>query len=438
MKQLDPPPSWNDAVAALAGLPDLVRRLVEYADPAPRGEYLHWDKLRHLAPPQHLTREQWWLAVKLARMASRRQQPFRDERGRPFWSTTPELMTPLLHDIDRRATAHALEEHEGDAGNERRRYLVSAVMDEAITSSQLEGASTTRTVAKEMLRSGREPRDPSERMILGNYRAMERVRELRGERLTPEVIVEVHSILAPEHRLRTDADHVRIVERTSEEVLFAPAPAATIPASLEALCAFANGGTEKPFLHPVLRATTLHFWLSYVHPFTDGNGRTARALFYWAMLSQGYFLAEYLVLSRVLNRAPVQYARSFLYTESDDNDLTYFHVHQLRAIRTALDELFEYVQRKVVETRAVRALLTTRQHDFNHRQIALLSHALRNPDAAYTIESHMRSHGIVYETARRDLMDLASKRLLMKAKVRKAFVYRPATALGERLPKRRR
>jgi hypothetical protein len=58
----------------------------------------------------------------------------------------------------------------------------------------------------------------------------------------------------------------------------------------------ADAGRHRPpgmqvpavFIHPVMRAITLHFWLAYDHPFCDGNGRTARALFYWSMLKQGY------------------------------------------------------------------------------------------------------------------------------------------------------
>ena len=68
---------------------------------------------------------------------------------------------------------------------------------------------------------------------------------------------------------------------------------------------------------PVLRATlpAIHFMVGYDHYFEDGNGRTARAFFYWSMLRQGYWLAEFLSISRVLRAAPARYARSFLLTE---------------------------------------------------------------------------------------------------------------------------
>lgn len=43
--------------------------------------------------------------------------------------------------------------------------------------------------------------------------------------------------------------------------------------------------------------------IAYMHPFVDGNGRTARALFYWYMLKSGYWLTEYLSISRVIAKS---------------------------------------------------------------------------------------------------------------------------------------
>ena len=87
--------------------------------------------------------------------------------------------------------------------------------------------------------------------------------------------------------------------------------------------------------HHHIRAIILHFWLAYGHPFVDGNGRTARALFYWAMLHEGYWLFEFISISNILRKAPAQYGLSFLYSETDDNDLTYFIVAQTKVIRRA-------------------------------------------------------------------------------------------------------
>jgi Fic family protein len=164
----------------------------------------------------------------------------------------------------------------------------------------------------------------------------------------------------------------------------------------------------------------------------DGNGRTARALFYWSMSVQGYWLAEYLSISRILKKAPTQYARSFLYSETDSNDLTYFLDYQLTVILRAIDELQEYLGEKVKQIRRVEALLK-RSAQLNHRQLALLSNALRRPGARYTIKSHQRSHNVVYETARTDLLELADKELLTADKRRRAYEFVAPADLETRL-----
>ena len=197
------------------------------------------------------------------------------------------------------------------AGPPRYRYLLSSLMEEAITSSQMEGAATTRDVAKSMIRRRRPPRDRSERMILNNFLTMQRIRELREQPLTSELVLELHRLVSKDTlddpdclhgkefagRLRPPGKEV-VVDDVYGAVFHVPPAAEELPGRLEELCRFANGETPKVFIHPVVRAIALHFWLAYDHPCCDGNGRTARALFYWAMLHQGYWLFKFISISR--------------------------------------------------------------------------------------------------------------------------------------------
>ncbi len=136
------------------------------------------------------------------------------------------------------------------------------------------------------------------------------------------------------------------------------------------------------------------------------------------MLSRGYWLCEYISISRILRMATAKYAKAYLYTETDENDLTYFVLYQLQVIERAIDDLQQYLQKKVQEVRQVERLLR-RSAELNHRQLALLSHALKHPDGRYTIYSHERSHNIAYQTARTDLLDLEKKDLVEKRKIGK-------------------
>lgn len=213
-------------------------------------------------------------------------------------------------------------------------------------------------------------------------------------------------------------------------VYHVPPPAEDLPELLLHLVDFANAVDDEPFIHPVVRAVSLHFYLSYVHPFADGNGRTARALFYRSMLRQGYWLAEFLSISRLLEQAPVQYGRSSLFTETDGSDFTYFLLHQLEVICRAIDELLGYLESKVSEVRSVERALRD-YPGLNHRQLALLSHALSHPDTVYTFDSHRASHSVVYQTARADLLDLEALGFLDRSQVGRQYRFRSSDRLAD-------
>lgn len=404
------------------------------------GRWLHWDKLRHLSPPAGLDGESWWFFVKMAREYVLDDVELTDEDGRPFRLAIPSVMLEMLQSIDSRTTGRIGAAERISDHHARRSWLVSSLTEEAIRSSQLEGASTSRVVAKEMLRSGRPARTRSERMISNNYRAMNFVREHQAETLTVGMIRRLHIIVTegtladPEDAGRLQSpgeDRIQIVDE-QEEILHRPPPAEHLPERLDQLCAFANGHeTGGHFLHPVLRSVLVHFWLAYDHPFVDGNGRTARALFYWSMLHRGYWLTEFLSISAILRAAPSRYARSFLYTEMDDRDLTYFTLHHLNVILRAIDGLEGYLDRKMTELGRARQLL--RDGDFNHRQAALLQHAIRHPHAEYTYRGHASSHGVAVTSARTDLLDLAQRGLLDQQRIGRTYHFFPKRDLPERL-----
>lgn len=405
--------------------------------PGPSGRvYLHWDKLRHLAPPEGISHEEWWVSLKLGRQQNRREiSGLLSTSGKPFYYTLPDCVLEAVHDIDSRARGQVAVIEKVTNPADRDRYVISSLIEEAITSSQLEGAATTRKIAAEMLRSGRPPRDHSEQMILNNYRAMQHIRGMNKERLTSDDVRHLHRIVAERTLENPDAagqlqresdERVNVVDNRDNVVLHRPPPASELPDRLQRMCEFASGEIDSQgFLHPVIRAIVLHFWLAYDHPFEDGNGRTARALFYWAMLRNGYWLFEYVSISSRLRKAPAQYSRSFQYTETDDNDLTYFIDAQLTVLRKALDALEGYLARKTREIHETESRIREMAW-LNSRQRALIAHALRHSDHHYTIESHRRSHGVVYATARSDLLQLVEKGLLAQSRQGRKMVFWPA------------
>ncbi len=367
-----------------------------------------------------------------------RDLPLADTLGRPLRYALPDPATQRLQRIDRDAGGQILLSEDAPSAGHRDRYVVSSLIEESIMSSLLEGAATTRREAKEMIRQGRKPSTKGERMVASNFRAMQQVKTLLSEPLSADLIRSLHNTLgegsldagAPGEFRGPDPSE-RWGVWSGDRRLYVPPPPEAVPGMIEQLCAFANR-TDGPFVHPVVKAVTLHFWIGFVHPFEDGNGRVARALFYWYMLRERYWLFEFVSISRVLKDSYAKYGRAYLYTETDDNDLTYFLLFHLDVIDRALDEVQGYIRRKAKELRETRAVLRP-SSDLNHRQIALLRHALEHPDAVYTIRSHQTSHGVVYQTARTDMLRLAENGLLNQAKRGRTLTFRVPQDISERV-----
>ena len=199
-------------------------------------------------------------------------------------------------------------------------------------------------------------------MIVNNYRTIRRLKELRDKPLSRELILEIHTEItqgtleneSDETDFRTTDDIVVGSKADPTKIYHYPPECAKIPAMIDDLIAFANEDDE--FIHPIVKAIILHFLIGYIHPFNDGNGRTARALFYWFALKHHYDLLEYISISRIFIHAPAQYSRAYLLTETDSNDMTYFIDFNIHIISQALEELKRYiVQKKKEESQSLQS-----------------------------------------------------------------------------------
>lgn len=419
---------------------DRIMRILGIGYDIPTAEkYLHWDKLQYYPAPEGFSHEEWWAALKLDRQKQSKPVPLKDSRDKPFTYAMVDPIPEILQKIDQGAGGFIQMPDQITNPEIKDQYYVSSLIQEAITSSQLEGAATTRPVAKEMIRTGRAPRDKSEQMILNNFRTMQRIGAFKNKQFSRDLVLEIHRIIT-EKTLAKDSAAGRFRQESEEivvgdmygEVFHSPPSADQLEERMAAMCDFANEKTPEKFIHPVLRSIILHFWLAYDHPFVDGNGRVARALFYWSMLRHGYWFFEFVSISQIILKAPAKYGRAFLYTETDDNDLSYFVIHQLDVIQRAVRGLHSYIRKKTAALHALESKLRGIT-ELNHRQQTLIGHALRHPHQRYTFKSHQMSHNVVYQTARTDLLDLEQRGLLRSRKVGRTWTFTPAPELEGRL-----
>ena len=292
-----------------------------------------------------------------------------------------------------------------------------------------------------MRRTGRSPRDTSEQMIVNNYHAMEFLRRSIRQDLSVEMLIELHQILTYKTleeskvgRFRLPSERVDVASWDGT-VVHTPPDADELGERIERLLAFANEQDDGRNVHPFVRAVALHFMVGYDHPFVDGNGRTARGLFYWSMARSDYWLIQYLSISAIVRKAPAQYVRAYVYSEIDESDVSYFLYYNLRVLLRAISNLHAYLARKSGEMEKLWQIVrgSDMASVFNHRQVSLLGRLLKYPDQSYVIASHQRSHNVTYQTARTDLINLANLGILEMSKRGRKLIFRRSSGFESNL-----
>ncbi|RZJ90331.1 MAG: Fic family protein, partial [Hymenobacter sp.] len=327
--------------------------------------YWYWTEFKRRLPAGADAALLWQLA---RRQRAQTAWPFELSHKDARWQFSfnlPRRLQQELYQLDRQVGGERGVDSIVFRGQERNQLLVNSRMEEAIASSQMEGASTTREVAKDLLRTRRQPLNRSERMIVNNYQTMRHLREIYQQSLTPALLLELQALVTTgtldnatyAGRLR-DHDNIYVVDHASSEVVHTPPPHEALSELLAQFCRLANDEDEAesgPY-HPVVKAAILHFLLGFIHPFVDGNGRTARVIFYWYLLRKNYGLIEYMPISRIIKRSATQYGRAYLFSEQDHNDLTYFISYQIQVLRQAWQALEEYAKRQRQQIGEVRRL----------------------------------------------------------------------------------
>ncbi len=388
--------------------------------------YLHWEELKHRKLP--LNPVIVWNLMKVSRKLKAKSLEFGD------WIFKYNLIDEFqekLHILDKSAAGNLLSSLEALQDN-RRKYIINSLMEEAIASSQIEGAATTREIAKRMLQENRKPKNKDEKMIVNNYATVKHIVDLKNEAITPEKILEIHRMITNGTLEKTEYEgnfrenNEIAVYSHDGTLLHKPVEYTEVPKLIDKLCDFASSKDEN-FIHPVIKGIIIHFLVGYIHPFNDGNGRTARALFYWYLLKNDYWLFEYMAVSRVINNSKKQYRNAYLYTESDrtpndSGDLTYFIKYNLNCIQKALDDILEYLERKQKEqTQALKII--TESGNLTLRQAEILKQFLKQPEKPVTIKEIVTTYSVAYATSRSDLFRLEELGYVEKRKAGKEFIF---------------
>lgn len=367
-------------------------------------DYQYRDKIKYKA--KDCTPEELWRTVKFHRYLSSKNVKFGNHE---FTYLITDYIQRALHLFDMHIGG-TLGSNIGIAETDKTKFIISSIIEESISSSQMEGANTTRKKAKEMIQQQKRPRNKSEQMIMNNYMTMKHIVSNKHETITPQRILEIHKLISKdtlddkteEGKFR-DNNEVFVINHSSSEIVHTPPDFTELARLMEDLCDFFNKDGEE-FIHPIVKGCIIHFMIGWIHPFTDGNGRTARAIFYWYMLKSNYWLTEYLSISRIIKDSKSQYEKAYQYSEIDDNDLSYFLTYHIKTMEKSYDALKAYISRKQKEVFQAAKFMKIPGVNDRMAQIIKLMH--EDSERVLNIKEIESRFNVSNFTARQDLKSL--------------------------------
>ncbi len=404
-------------------------------------EYLYWDKIQYKEPsPKNVSKEMLWSMIKLIRRQNSLPTVISDKNKSFFTWLKLDYFEEFFHNLDMNTGGELFVEKNDVSSANKQKLITRGIMEEAIASSQLEGAATSRQAAKKMLREGRRPINQSEQMILNSYLAMKAIEdEYKDSEMNMDLLLEFHGLITKDTldsegekpRIRNAKEPICVVDRLTGVVYHEAPSSKFVDEELQKLIKFANDELKSPtFIHPIIKAIMLHFWIGYLHPFTDGNGRLARLLFYWYLMKKGYWVFAYLPISKTIKKSPIQYSTAYVLSEQDDNDLTYFIDYNIKKIKLALQEFNEYLARQTKNNVQMKDECE-KKYNLNTRQIQLLQYLQGDQNERTSLTAHMNVNQITKMTASKDLKDLLKKGFLDRERQGKYVFYYPTEKVKE-------
>lgn len=284
---------------------------------------------------------------------------------------------------------------------------------EAYSTTHIEGAQLT-FEESELLLSGKKlsSPDPDDVKELLNYRkAFELVATYLddGSAITEILVREIHKALVQDVRGNSAAPgeyrklQNYVVNSKTKEIIYTPPEAFEVPIMMSELIEWIN---QEQKISPILVAGIAQFQLVHIHPFLDGNGRSARLLSTLCLYRSGYDFKRLFSLSEYYDRNRTDYYKAIQSVRENQMDMTQWLNYFTEGLATQLQELMEQ------GTRAIKKDVLKNKHHLSSRQAVAIDSILRN--GSLTIQEYeLLLPDIPRRTLQRDLKALVDKKVLI-------------------------
>ncbi|GAA0717337.1 Fic family protein [Clostridium malenominatum] len=363
-----------------------------------------------------------WGELLLNRKKTGVEVPLIDQSSNNFWFNLTNDIIKNIDSIDNSATEDLFKSVPIDL---EASVIADALIDEAFNSSVIEGAFSTKRRTKEMIEKHLKPSNKSEIMILNNYQALLYIMEHLDEPISEDTILSIYKILTQDtlveddivEKYRTDA--VYVWDTKTSKITYTAPPHETVQELMNSLLKFINSNNNY---HPIIKACIVHFYFVYIHPFFDGNGRTARAISYMYLLQNGYKFFKFFSISSVINEEKNRYYDAIENTEIYDSDLTYFIKYYSSMIVRSISKIKNNFK-KEFGRRLIKDTLDKSGIILDKRQNKIINHFITIDKNFITIEDYKKKFKISYETARTDLLELETIGFFKKSKKGKKYIF---------------
>ena len=383
--------------------------------------YLSKEKLIYKGISSRENFNEYWNDIQSRRKDQAKVLPLLDKEKAPLWYNVTEETLNNIYEIEELGRDRIEDIIPDEVKSD---MFIESLIDEAFSSSWIEGAYSTRKRAHEMIKNELSPKNKSEKMILNNYEGLLFTLENIENELNEEYLVNLWKILTKE-TLEEDEitsgyrDDQVYIHKGSEIVNEGP-ESKDVAKMMSSLYEYID---QYDIESPIVKACVAHYYFVYVHPFIDGNGRTARALMNLFLIKSGYEFFKYFSISKILTEKRKQYYTAIENCEANDGDLTYFIDFYTKLLLDTMKSI-----RKTYLGHFGKQVVMDLFYDLdiilNERQEKIVTTLFKSDKKFIDTKEYTKKYKVVQETARKDLQELVDLGVLKKIKRGKKYIFK--------------
>jgi len=329
----------------------------------------------------------------------------------PKFTITPKINKALV-EIERvRGFLDAIKLKEDWIVDMQKRVLIL----ESHHSTHIEGTALSLEQAKNILEGKKVAgvnRD-DERELLNYKKAMDFISKYLGKEdpVTEGIVRELHKITAQGVRGgQADPGNYRkiqnyVVNSRTREVIYTPPPPSEVPPLMKEFVDWLNKTGD---LSPVLAAGIAQFQFVHIHPFIDGNGRTARLLSTLILYKTGYDFKRLFTISEYYDQDRPAYYQAIQSVRNRKMDMTVWLEYFVEGLHSQMKEIQQKGEQLIKQDNLLLKIKS--KTELNSRQQRAVKYLIRN--GKISVNEYQSVASCIRRTAQRDLEDLVAKKAL--------------------------